>query len=86
MDASCVLIGPATLRSLYVEQLRTTDEIATQLGCSGTTVLRHLRRFKIPVVAEVRVYSGSGFATALGFLGGRPNLPMWSVSSRPTAT
>jgi hypothetical protein len=34
---------------MYLEQLRTTDEIAGHFGCSGTTVLRHLRRFKIPV-------------------------------------
>lgn len=49
MYAACVLIGPAILRSMYVEQLHTTDEIAAHFGCSGTTVLRHLRRFKIPV-------------------------------------
>lgn len=49
MYAACVLIGPAILRSMYVEQLRTTDEIARHFGCSGTTVLRHLRRFQIPV-------------------------------------
>ena len=34
---------------MYVEQLRTTDEIARHFGCSETTVLRHLRRFEIPV-------------------------------------
>src|SRR3989442_14682067 len=48
MYASCVLIGPATLRRMYVEELRTTDQIAAHFGCSGTTVRRHLRRFKIP--------------------------------------
>src|SRR5438874_13529683 len=49
MYASCVLIGPATLRRMYVEERCTTDQIAAHFGCSGTTVLRHLRRFKIPV-------------------------------------
>jgi len=34
---------------MYVEELGTTDQIAAHFGCSGTTVLRHLRRFKIPV-------------------------------------
>jgi len=48
MYAACVLIGPAVLRSLYVDQLRTADEIAKHFRCSGTTVLRHLRRFRIP--------------------------------------
>ena len=49
MYAACILIGPATLGRMYVEEVRTTDQIAAHLGCSGTTVLRHLRRFKIPV-------------------------------------
>src|SRR5437899_6633217 len=49
MYAACVLISPATLRRMYVEELRSTDEIAALFRCSGTTVLRHLRRFKIPV-------------------------------------
>src|SRR2546426_12607992 len=49
MYASCVLIGPATLRRMYVDELRTTDQIAAHFGCSGTTVRRHLRRFKNPL-------------------------------------
>src|SRR2546425_12516994 len=49
MYASCVLIGPATLRRMYVDELRTTVQIAAHFGCSGTTVRRHLRRFKISV-------------------------------------
>src|SRR5438445_10085618 len=35
MYASCVLIGPATLRRMYVDELRTTDQIAAHFGCSG---------------------------------------------------
>jgi len=74
MYASCVLIGPATLRRMYVEELRTTDQIAAHFGCSGTTVLRHLRRFKIPVrprgpcVDWVRLRKGLS-----------PTLPEWSA-------
>ena len=49
MYASCVLIIPAILRAMYVDELRTTDEIARHFGCSGTTVRRHLRRFNIAV-------------------------------------
>ena len=49
MYASCVLISPAILRAMYVDELRTTDQIAAHFGCSGTTVRRHLRRFKIAV-------------------------------------
>jgi hypothetical protein len=49
MYSFCVLIGPATLRSMYVDQLLSTDEIARHFGCSGTTVRRHLRRFNIAV-------------------------------------
>ena len=49
MYAACVLISPATLRRMYVEELDTTNQIAARFGCSATTILRHLRRFKIPV-------------------------------------
>ncbi len=49
MYASCVWIDAATLRRMYVEELASTDEIAKRFACSGTTVRRHLRRFKIPV-------------------------------------
>ena len=66
MYASCVLIGPATLRRMYVEELRTTDQIAAHFGCSGTTVRRHPRRFKIPVRPRGpcvgRIRSRHGFA------------------------
>src|SRR2546422_4778563 len=74
MYASCVLIGPATLRRMYVEELRTTDQTAAHFGCSGTTVLRHLWRFKIPVrprgpcVDWVRLRKGLS-----------PTLPEWSA-------
>jgi len=74
MYASCVLIGPATLRRMYVEELRTTDQIAAHFGCSGTTVRRHLRRFKIPVRPRGpcvgRIRSRHGFA---------PTFPRWSA-------
>src|SRR2546421_11868869 len=40
MYAACILIGPATLRRMYVEEVRTSDQIAAHFGCSGTTVLR----------------------------------------------
>lgn len=49
MYAACVLISLATLRQMYVEELRSTEEIAAHFECSGTTVRRHLRRFEIPV-------------------------------------
>jgi hypothetical protein len=49
MYAACVLISPAILRAMYVDELRSTDQIAAHFGCSGTTVRRHLRRFKIAV-------------------------------------
>lgn len=49
MYASCVLIGPAILRKMYVGELRSADEIASHFGCSATTVRRHLRRFNIPI-------------------------------------
>ena len=49
MYAACALIGPAALRRMYLEELRSTDEIACYVGCSATTVRRHLRRFNIPV-------------------------------------
>jgi hypothetical protein len=47
--AACVLISPAILRTMYLEELRSSDEIATHFGCSATTVRRRLRRFKIAV-------------------------------------
>ena len=34
---------------MYVDQLRTADDIAKHFGCSETTVRRRLRRFQIPV-------------------------------------
>jgi hypothetical protein len=46
---SCVLIGPAILRRMYVAELRSAEEIAVEFRCSATTVFRHLRRFKIPI-------------------------------------
>lgn len=49
MYASCVLIGPAILRRMYAQELRSADEIAFCFGCSATTVRRRLRRFKIPL-------------------------------------
>ena len=49
MYAACALIGPGPLRRMYLEELRSADEIACRVGCSATTVRRHLRRFNIPV-------------------------------------
>jgi hypothetical protein len=49
MYAACALIGPGLLRRLYLEELRSTDDIACRVGCSATTVRRHLRRFNIPL-------------------------------------
>src|SRR2546428_10409306 len=74
MYASCVLIGPAALRRMYVEELRTTDQIAAHFGCSGTTVRRHLRRFKIPV--RPRGPCGGRLRPRHGFA---PTLPRWSA-------
>jgi hypothetical protein len=74
MYAACILISPTTLRRIYVEQLRTTDQVAAHFGCSGTTVLRHLRRFQIPVrppgpcVDWVRLRKGLS-----------PTVPGWSA-------
>lgn len=34
---------------MYLEELRSAEEIACRVGCSATTVRRHLRRFNIPV-------------------------------------
>src|SRR2546425_8896673 len=74
MYASCVLIGPATLRRMYVDELRTTDQIAAHFGCSGTTVRRHLRRFKIPV--RPRGPCGGRIRPRHGFA---PTFPRWSA-------
>jgi len=49
MYPACVLIGPAILRRMYVTERRSSEAIAVDFRCSATTVLRHLRRFEIPI-------------------------------------
>ncbi len=47
-----VPIDAEVLRRLYVDERLTTDEIAVRLGCTGTTVLRRLRKLGIPARAK----------------------------------
>ncbi len=49
MHPSYVHVDPDLLRRLYADERLTTDAIAAQLGCGGITVLRRLRKFRIPV-------------------------------------
>ena|SRR5205823_13870515 len=63
MYAACVLISPAMRRAMYVDDLRSTDDIAAHFGCSGTTVRRHLAGSKSRFVREVRASNGSGLET-----------------------
>ena len=49
MRPSYVPVEAETLRRLYVDERLTAENIARQLGCTPTTVLRRLRRFAVPV-------------------------------------
>ena len=45
---SCVLIDRAVLRTMYVQELRSAQDIARHFNCSEMTIRRRLRRFNIP--------------------------------------
>lgn len=40
-------VTPGKLQKMYVEQHKSINEIAKEIGCDPKTVLRHLRRYKI---------------------------------------
>lgn len=44
-----VLVDPATLKRLYVEEQLSTLDVAVKLGCSGATILRRLRQSGIDI-------------------------------------
>ena len=44
-----VVVDPATLKRLYIEEQLSTLDVAVKLGCSGATILRRLRQLGIDI-------------------------------------
>jgi len=49
MHPAYVGVDAATLQHMYVDQRMTTEQIASRVGCTGTTIRRRLRAFAIPM-------------------------------------
>src|SRR2546421_2559786 len=90
MHSSYVPVDAELLRRLYIDERLTTAAIAARVGCGAITVLRRLRRFKIPVrrrgpfpgygldragvVSQLRTIWASDIAYAVGLLATDGNL------------
>jgi hypothetical protein len=74
MHPSHVAIDVATLRTLYVDDRLTVDQIAIRLGCGATTIGRRLRGASIPRRRRGPVPAASGEVGVSPVIGRSPNV------------